>query len=259
MATRTQAAQQIQIFNTKLEREAVTPDPLSDFTATWDDNDKALPKGNIVVRNDFKGKRTMTKTMLKNFSGSGITDPTVAQVGNEISFSTREWKGYSGELRQAVDSEQYGFYANDWMDYGVLERMQPNLSLWLSEMKGKYAREALWQKYSTNLTGTPHSLTQGYNENILVKNVALSFAADQQPDYTVASAAAYLEDIGDALTTAGTTDAAKWDVEYLVSIEYWAKQRKIKPLKNGRYAVLVPSRAAKNLKDPTATDSIAEM
>jgi hypothetical protein len=139
-----------------------------------------------------------------------------------------------------------------------LEAIQPQLSFWLQEMRGKYMREALCEHFSSNLTAAPISKTKTLNENILVKNVNMILTGNNQADYSAsASNAAYIEDVGDALNAAGTTSAALWDVTFLSRIQYWATvTKKIVPLDNGRYVVLVPSRQAAFLKDPQNSESL---
>jgi hypothetical protein len=183
-------------------------------------------------------------------------------IGNEQDQDTREQLVYANDVAQAIGTEQYGIDANEKSPYGLLPMVQPQLTDWMKEIKGQYQRQAYLQKYSVNLTVAPHSLTQVWNENILVKNVALltgaANTANVQPDYQgAASAAVYLEMIGDAITSAGSTAAANWDVRFLNRIIYWATVvKKIEPLANGKYLVLVPSRQAALLKDPQSTTSI---
>lgn len=240
-------------WNAKLQQESVVVDPFMMFEGRYNDKTKQMPDG-IKIHVDLKGKRSGVLTLLKRLSGAGVTGRSTL-IGNEVDQDTRELIVYANELRHAVNSEQYGIDANEKSPYRLLEAIQPQLSFWLQEMKGKYMREAIVEKFSVNLTVAPISQTKTLNENILVKNVAMTQAG--QPDYTVASNAAYIEDIGDALTAAGTTSAALWDVTFLSRIQYWATvTKKIVPLDNGRYVVMVPSRQAAFLKDPQNTESL---
>ncbi len=245
---------QQRFWDNKLRMESVCADPFQMFEGTYNDKTKQMPNG-IKIHVDLKGKRSSVISLLKRLSGSGVTGRDTL-IGNEVDQDTRELIVYANELRHAVNSEQYGIDANEKSPYRLLEAIQPQLSFWLQEMKGKYMREAVVEKFSVNLTAAPISATKVFNENILVKNVAMTTAG--QPNYTgSADAAAYLEDLGDALTAAGTTSAALWDVTFLSRIQYWATvEKKIVPLDNGRYVVLVPSRQAAFLKDPQNTESL---
>lgn len=247
-------------WDTKAVMETAVIDILSDYSGIYDGKKRTVPNA-VVVKFDLKGKRAGVMTMLKKISGSGVTGRDVL-LGNEQDQDTREQLIMANDVAQAIGTEQYGIDANEKSPYGLLPMVQPQLTDWLKEIRGQYMRQALLQKYSVNLTVAPHSLTQVWNENILVKNVALltdvANTANVQPDYqSAASAAVYLEMVGDAITSAGSTAAANWDVRFLNRIIYWATVvKKIEPMDNGKYVVLVPSKQASLLKDPQSTTSI---
>lgn len=245
-------------WDTKAVMETSLIDVLSDYTGVYDGKKRSMPNA-VVIKFDLKGKRAGVMTMLKKISGAGVTGRDIL-LGNEQDQDTREQLVVANDVAQAIGTEQYGIDANEKSPYGLLPMVQPQLTDWMKEIRGQYMRQAGLQKYSINLTVAPHSLTQAWNENILVKHVVMTTAAsNDQPDYqNSASAAAYLEEIGDALNAAGTTAAANWDVQYLNRMIYWATVvKKIEPLDNGKFLVLVPSRQATLLKDPQATTSIA--
>lgn len=252
---RTSATMLQRFWDNKLRMESVTRDPMQMFSGTYSDKVRAMPNA-IQVNVDLKGKRSHVMTLLKRLSGSGVTGRSTL-IGNERDQDTRELIVYANELRQAVNSEQYGIDANEKSPYKLLEAIQPQLSFWLEEIHGMYKRQAIVEKFSDNLTVAPISATQSLNENILVKNVVMTTGG--QPNYLgSADNAAYIEDIGDALTAAGTTSAANWDVTFLNRIIYQATVVwKLEALDNGRFVVLVPSRQAALLKDPQSTESIA--
>ncbi len=239
-------------WDTKAVIETASIDVLSDFSGLYDGKKRSMPMA-VNVKFDLKGKRSGVMFMLKRISGAGVTGRDVL-IGNEQDQDTREQLIYANDVAQAIGTEQYGIDANEKSPYGLLAAVQPELTDWMKEIKGQYQRQAYLEKYSVNLTVAPHSLTKVWNENILVKNVALA----SQPDYQgAASAAAYLEAIGDAITSAGSTAACNWDVRFLNRMIYWATVvKKIAPLSNGKYLVLVPSRQATLLKDPQSTTSI---
>lgn len=253
---RVTSALQQRFWDNKLRMESVVADPFQMFEGTYNDKKKQMPNG-IKVHVDLKGKRSAVISLLKRLSGSGVTGRSTL-IGNEVDQDTRELIVYANELRHAVNSEQYGIDANEKSPYRLLEAIQPQLSFWLSEMKGKYMRQAIVEKFSSNLTAAPISATQTLNENILVKNVNMIYTGANQADYQAsANNGAYVEDVGDALNAAGTTSAALWDVTFLSRIQYWASvHKKIVPLDNGRYVVLVPSRQAAFLKDPQNSESL---
>jgi hypothetical protein len=242
-------------YDTRLVMEAGINDILSDFTGLYDGKKKKAPRNSVILRFDLKGYRSGVLGLMKRISGAGVTGRSTL-IGNEVDVDTREQLVYGNDFRHAINTEQYGIDANEKEPWGILEFTQPLLSEWVAEIRGKYAREAVVEKYSVNLTVAPHSLTKVWNENILVKGVTIS--TSDQPDYGgSASAAAYLEDIGDSLDAGSTTDNV-WDVQFLNRIIYWATVvKKIKPRADGKYTVLVPSPDAARLKDPQSTVSIA--
>src|SRR4051812_38933878 len=158
-------------WDTKAVMETATIDILSDFSGIYSGKTRQVPNA-VNVKFDLKGKRSGVMFMLKKISGSGVTgrDPL---IGNEQDQDTREQLVFANDVAQAIGTEQYGIDANEKSPYGLLPMVQPQLTDWMKEIKGQYQRQAYLQKYSVNLTVAPHSLTQVWNENILVKNVAL--------------------------------------------------------------------------------------
>lgn len=237
-------------WENQLRMESMTRDVFQDFEGTYADNKKTVPNG-VVMNVPFgASKNSHTIGLLRNLSGSGVTGRT-DQIGNEVDQVTKEFIVYSNDVSQAVNTERYGIDAHDKKAYKLLEYVQPQLSKWHKEIKGKYLREAILERYSSNLTVAPVSKTKRWNENILVQNVALA----SQPTYDSTNAD-YEEAIGDALTAAGT--AADLDLDTLSAAIHWTVYtKKIEPLDNGRYVVLIPSQQSVLLKSPSATDSFA--
>lgn len=241
-----------QVWDTKLRQESKLHDILSDVEGSYNAEKRAFPKDSVIAKVDLKGKRSQNIPFLKNLSGSGRTGRSTL-VGHEVDQDTREVACYANELRHAVNTEQYGIDANEKAPYRLLEAVQPQLSLWLGEMKGKYARQALWQRYSENLTAAPISATQYLHENIFIKNIGMA----NLPAYST-TASTYVNNIGAALDTAGGSDNSLADVKMLTSLQYWVTTvKKLKPARNGRYILVLPARQCAFLKDPTRSDSVA--
>jgi hypothetical protein len=242
-----------------LRMEANTRDIFSDLEGVYSDEKKSLPNG-IVVNVTLKpGEHQRTLPFLEDLGNTGV-EGEVPMLTNETDQSTKHVTVYSNDVANAVNTEKYGIHAHDKKAYNLLKMVQPQLSKWHKQRKGRYFREALLQRYSRNLTVAPISMTQHWAPNILVKNVDMT----AQPAYD-STLATYTEQIGDALELAGTTSAAQWDVTYLESIILWASggwdsSKIIEPLNiDGRdmWVVTVPSRQAAVLKNPTAANSIA--
>jgi len=228
----------------------MTRDVYQDFEGTFSDDKKTVPDGIGMKVKLAPSAHFHTVGFLKNLSGSGVTGRD-QQINQEIDQQLKELNVYANDVSQAVNTERYGIDAHDKKAYKILEAVQPQLSLWHKEIKGKYIREGLLERYSVNNTVAPISQTKRWNENFFVKGVTLS----AQPVYDSTNAT-YESNISAAGVTGGAS--AAWDVPFLNALIYQITTvKKIKPMDNGRYVVTVPSRQAIGLKDPSASDSIA--
>lgn len=240
---------QQQSWDNTLRRESLSRDIYSDFQGTYSDDKMMLPGGIIAKVMLAASKNNHVVGLLKNISGAGVTGRE-EQLGKEKDQQLKELNVFSNDVSQALNTERYGIDAHDKEAYRILESVQPQLSLWHKEIYGKYAREALLERYSSNLTVAPTSQTKRWNENIFIKGV--TFAA--QPAYSNVNAT-YETNIT-AAATAGT--GGTWDVTFLNALNHWITAiKKLEPMENGRYVVSVPARQAMFLKDPGAANSIA--
>lgn len=240
---------QQQSWDNKLVRESTTRDIYQDFDGTFSDNKKMLPAGIIANIKLAASKNNHIIGLLKNISGPGVTGRE-SQLGKEKDQQVKEMNVFSNDVSQALNTEKYGLDAHDKEAYRILDAVQPQLSFWHKEIRGKYIREAFLERYSSNLTVAPTSQVKRWNENILIKGV--TFAAQPAYDSTNAD---YETNIT-AAATAGT--GGQWDTDYLNAIIHWTTAiKKIMPMDNGRYIVTVPARQSMFLKDPAATKSIA--
>ena len=221
---------QQQSWDNKLTRESTTRDIYQDFDGTFSDNKKMLPPGIIANVKLAASKNNHIVGLLKNISGPGVTGRE-SQLNKEKDQQVKEMNVFSNDVSQALNTERYGLDAHDKEAYRILEAVQPQLSFWHKEIKGKYIREAFLERYSSNLTVAPTTQVKRWNENILIKGVTF----DAQPEYD-ATNADYETNIT-AAATAGT--GGQWDVTYLNAIIHWTTAiKKIMPMDNGRYIVL---------------------
>jgi hypothetical protein len=233
-----------------LRSESLTRDVYQDFQGTFSDDKKMLPDGIIANVKLAPGMHNHIVGLLKNLTGEGVTG-RVEQIGLEVDQQVKELNVFSNDVSQAVNTETYGIDAHDKEAYRILQRVQPQLSLWHKEIKGKYIREALLERYSSNLTVAPTSLTKRWNENILIKGVALS----AQPAYDSTNAT-YESNISTAIGATASGD--QWDAHFLSVLEFWITSVKmIEPMDNGRYIVTVPSRQSIKIKDASVSGSMA--
>jgi len=161
---------QQQSWDNTLRRESLTRDIYSDFQGTFSDDKMTLPSGIIANVMLAASKNNHIVGLLKNISGAGVTGRE-EQLGKEKDQQVKELNVFSNDVSQALNTERYGIDAHDKEAYRILEAVQPQLSLWHKEIRGKYIREALLERYSINLTVAPTSQTKRWNENIFIKGV----------------------------------------------------------------------------------------
>jgi len=167
-----------QDWDNTLRRESLTRDIYQDFSGTFSDDKQALPNGIIAKKTLTSGSTKGTQGIILNLSGEE-TVGREEQLGRSEDQETKELDVFSNDVSHAVNTERYGIDAHSKKAYGILELVQPQISLYHKELKGKYIREAFLERYSSNLLVAPTSLTQRWNENIFIKGV--TFVA--QPAY----------------------------------------------------------------------------
>jgi len=234
-------------WDTTLVDESMVTDIYSAATGTYpDDESKATLPDGIRTNVNISGTNYRTIGLIKNLSGSGV-EGRDQQLTNEEDQSVREFQVWSNDFSHAVNTETYGKDADLKSGYKILGHVQPQLSTWHQEREGRYIRESMLERYSSNLVKAASSRTKRWNENIYIKGVALA----SQPAYNV-TPATYENLIGVALNT--TTSADTWDQTYLRTLNYWITAvKKLQPMANGRYIVTVPSGQAVALKAIAAT------
>jgi len=236
-------------WNNMLVMEAMTRDVYQDFAGTFADDKKMLPNGIKTVVKLAPSKHSHIVGLLLNLDGEGVTGRE-QQIGQEKDQELKELVVFSNDVSQAVNTQRYGIDAHDKEAYKVLEAVNPQLGLWHKEIEGKYTREGLLERYSSNLLSSPTSLVKRWNENIFIKGVTF----EAQPVYDSSNATYEANFNTAALAGSGGT----WDVTYLNAIIHFVTTiNSIEPLDGDRYIVTVPSRQAMFLKDPGGTNSIA--
>jgi len=236
-------------WNNMLVMEAKTRDVYQDFEGTFSDNKQSLPNGIKTIVNLAASKHSHVVGLLLNLDGEGVVGRE-EQIGKEKDQELKELIVFSNDVSQAVNTQRYGIDAHDKKAYKILEKVNPQLSLWHKEIEGKYTREGLLERYSSNLLVAPTSQVKRWNENIFIKGV--TFAAQPAYDSTNATYEANFNTA--ALAGAG----GQWDVTFLNAlIHFTTVINSIEELDNGRYVVTVPSRQSMFLKDPGAANSIA--
>ena len=146
-------------WDNTLRRESLTRDIYQDFSGTFSDDKQALPNGIIAKKTLTSGSTKGTQGIILNLSGEE-TVGRAEQLGRSEDQETKELDVFSNDVSHAVNTERYGIYAHSKKAYGILELVQPQISLYHKELKGKYIREAFLERYSSNLLVAPTSLTQ---------------------------------------------------------------------------------------------------
>jgi len=238
-----------QDWDNTLRRESMTRDIYQDFAGTFSDDKQALPNGILANKTLTPGSTKATQGIILNLSGPE-TVGRQEQLNREEDQETKELDVYSNDVSHAVNTEKYGIDAHSKEAYGILELVQPQISLFHKELKGKYIREGILERYSSNLLVAPTSLIQRWNENIIIKGVTFA----DQPTYDSDNATYETE----VTTKATAGSGGQWDVTFLNALNHWITAiKKLEPMDNERYIVTVPARQAMFLKDPGAANSIA--
>lgn len=246
MALRTNADTRLIAHDLKLRDEVLMDDPMEALSMTVrTDEATSIPEACMVKVNAPTGSYSKTITTLKALSGNGVQGRT-QQLGNEEEQSMRSLTVYANNFSNAVNVERYGIDAKEMDAYGIRDRVRPQLSRWGRETSGRFKREALCEKYSSNLTVAPTSLTQGINANVAIAGVASPVAYS-------ANAATYATAIETA-APATPTSANRLSQSVLDTlIETIQLYRNIEAITIGgkqMWVLLVPTRQKKFLMNP---------
>lgn len=243
--------------NTKAYLQSVKADPIfgnmnliKTISAT---NNMAVPAMDQFFVN-VTPKNTSVRDITLAFINALNMTPTEGNggfIGNEGTFGMKFTKCYANDWAGGVTLENFGIDAREMKNYGIKEVSPRLLMQWRQEILGYYARQALVQRYSNNLTASPLSLSQSYNKNWWLA----SLTDAQQPAYS-ATAASHATAIGTALTAAGMN--AVLTPSYLLELIDWLANQYIMPAKiggNDMYGMLVAPREIRRLRDPAVTAS----
>lgn len=194
----------------------------------------------VVVKS--QGQTSMVMGLIKSLS-SAITTGRDSISGDEEKTEMLDFTAYTNEVKHGVNADKFGIDALANKPYKVLDQLVPLLGEYMEKYKGLHRRESLCQVYSSNLVSAPSSRTQHINSNFFVGGVAIG----SQPAYSD-TLATYAANINTAIpdTASGNT----MSLDNIKILEKWLRtQKRIKPLKNGKYIVTVPTNQKYNLMD----------
>jgi hypothetical protein len=186
------------------------------------------------------GARTVTVPLLRPLQAA-LTVGAGTPIGNEETQRLKYAKFYYNEYSHAVPSTNYGVIKNDMDQLSVFEKIQPQLSKYMKEIRGQRIREASIRRFD-NVVGDGVIATQGWNQNWFIPNTEL----DSMPVYS-ATPNTFTGNITTALDAAGGTDgsSANINTDYLDALAFYAPNvAKIDPIMIGgkpMYVVMIPS------------------
>lgn len=194
--------------------------------------------------------RDITLAFVKSLDMSPI-EGNAKFLGNEDTIDMKFTKCYANDWAGGLSLQNFGIDARELKNY-KLDQIAPKLLMqWRQEILGYYAREALIQRYSHNLTASPVSLSQSYNKNWWLP----SLSDASQPAYS-ATAGSHATLIGTALAAAGMN--AVLTPSYLLELIDWLAGKYIMPVNiNGKqmWGMLTANREIRRLRDPAVSGS----
>lgn len=245
------------VYHNKAYLEAVKPDPIfnnRDLIKPVQVVDRqAIPAMDQLFIN-ITPKNTGARNITLAFIAALNMDPIEGNtqfIGNEDQFEMKWTKCYANDWAGGVTLQKFGIDARELRNYNLNGEAKRLLYQWRTEILGKYAREALVQRYSHNLAASPVSLTQTYNKNWWFPSLSDS----AQPSYN-ATAATHATAIGTAAASAGMN--AVLTPSYCLELIDYLENQFIMPVNiggNTYYAMLTAPREIRRLRDPAVTQS----
>lgn len=187
--TMEQLALRKEAINNKLRMDVMIDDVYEQFGGEVIKDPDGMPIPNSIYLNldaakdGSKGANSVTIPLLLHLQGDLILGGAKAS-GNEVTQQMRSFTMYYEEYGFNVASTNYGRNANEMAMYGVFEKIQPQISTYLTEMHGMRVREASLQAndhvlQNLALAGTVNNAATGAHWN------SNWFIAGADPTYTV--------------------------------------------------------------------------
>lgn len=251
---------QVNIWERKLRQEALLHDPFTSLQGVHSTERRVSIDNEIylVLEDGGNNARTKTITLQKALSGRPTEGSTASPLGGEEELDQKVMDLHYTDVSHAVALQNFGIDKLTKDYWGIFDQITPLLAQWARELEGKYIREALLERYSSNLVQAPHFLTQEFSPNIAVAGTAVS----AWPDFSAAGAT-HVNAIGDALTAAGLGASACATPRFIQLVEEWATSEKtIEPVYiDGKetYLIVLPSPQARYLKDPAVSGNMGDI
>ena len=245
------------VYDNKAYLESVKPDPIfnnRDLIHTIAVGDRqAVPSLNSFFVN-VTPKNTGARSLTLAFIAALTMDPIEGNeqfIGNEGDFEMKWTQCFANDWAGGVTLQKFGIDARELKNYGLNENAKRLLFQWRTEILGYYAREALVQRISHNLTAAPLSQSQTYNKNWWFP----SLSDANQPSFN-ATAATQASNIGTAAAAAGMSGVLT--PSYLLQMIDYLEESYLRPVMlNGKpmWLMMVCPREMRRLRDPGVTGS----
>jgi hypothetical protein len=245
------------VWENKAYLESVKPDPIfnnKDLIKPISVVDRqavpAIDQFFINVTPKNTGARNITLAFISAFD----MDPVEGNdqfIGSETQFDMKWTKCYANDWAGGVTLQNFGIDARELRNYGLNQESKALLYQWRCEILGWYARQALVEKLSNNLTASPLSMSLSLNNNWWFPSLADS----DQPTYDPTSGT-FQTSIGTAAMAAGMN--ATLSPSYLLQFCDYLENKFIRPVNlRGRnyWAMLISPREMRRLRDPSVTSS----
>jgi len=184
------------------------------------------------------------------------------------------------EIKKPIKYRKLGYYYNDTEYLGFVERHGPAIIEYMKELRDTRIHQALLLRVADELLETPTSMSQQFNPNWVIPNLAetsypswdkdaptrTAGAADSDGYYSSASyagATSFAENIAASLIAAsgtGSTPKGRCDVEFLLHLEdYLLNEMRMPPVPlDGDVCLplLVPNRVLIDMLNPNVSGSL---
>jgi hypothetical protein len=252
----------------KLYMESLLEDPLLNsegltktIEVTSGKNRVSMPKNQFFIDctpKDKKGRaaRNIELVFLKSLDVDPIEGNASSLIGNEDTLELKYTTAYANDWAAGVTEDTFGIdFRELQLAYGLNNEIRPLLGKWLGELRGYYARQAMIQKVSNNLTAAPVSLTAGLNPNWYFLNDS---EADQPGLTNYGTLATFENEVG-TLIAAQEGSTLRFTVPYILTMLRYIKETKyIEPAQiegMNAYLGLLSSPEFDHLRDPSQDNS----
>lgn len=220
-------------YDNQLRKQVEGDDIFSQFRG--DVIGKNVLPGSVIAVSKQRGQTSKVMGLIKSLSGAGISGRGTVS-GSEKKLEVVDFTAYGNEFKAGVNVDKFGIDAVGNEPYGLLKFAVPLLGDFMEKFKGTHRREALCQRFSSNLTAAPSSVDQHINSNFFVGGVATA----SQPAYSD-TLATYSAAINNAIPDTPAA-ANQMNLAGIKKLSEWVvTQKRIKPCKDNKYIVTVPT------------------